>query len=111
MIDSAPKNITAYIGFCLLSVLVAVLTSLGAQLKGTAPIDVWVLMSSGIDALVAALTMMLLAMKLASVGHEPLSARASEHEDRLELDDPPAPLVTPRGAGQMPGITGSDGRG
>lgn len=97
MLDSAPKNITAYCAFCLLSIVVAVLTSLGAQLKGTAPIDPWLLMSSGIDALIAALTMMLLAMKLASVGHEPLAAKADEHEDRLVLDDP---TPTPRGAGR-----------
>lgn len=102
MIDSAPKNITAYCSFCLLSVVVAVLTSLGAQLKGTAPIDPWTLMSSGIDALVAALTMMLLAMKLASVGSEPISAKVDAHEDRLEVADPPAA----RGAGQVPGMTG-----
>lgn len=91
MIDSAWKNISAYLGFFALAVLVGALESVHLQYQARHYVDVWDTVDAVIAYVLPSLVLMLGAMKLTSVGQEPLAAKADEHEDRLEVIDPAPP--------------------
>lgn len=90
MIDSAWKNISAYLGFFALAVLVGALESVHLQYQARHYVDVWDTVDAVIAYVLPSLVLMLGAMKLTSVGHEPLAEKVAEHEERLKLDDPVA---------------------
>lgn len=112
-IDSTGKNIAAYCGFLALAIVVGALESIHIQYQATKTVDVMAVGDAVIAYILPSLVLMLGAMKLSSIGHEPLAEKASEHEDRLELDEPtpkpkrtrkpkPAPAVLTESVVQTP---------
>lgn len=111
-IDSLLRNLLAYCSFFLLAVLVGGLESVHLQYQARRYVDLYDTIDAVIAYILPTLVLLLGAMKLPSVGHEPLAEKASDHEDRLELEDPDPPVPpAPSGAGQIPGVIGREGRG
>lgn len=88
MIDSRPKNIGAYAAFFGLAVLVGALESIHVQYQATRTVDVFETADAVIAYILPTLTMMLLAMKLPSVGSEKVADRVQEVRERLRVETP-----------------------
>lgn len=88
-ITSLPKNIASYCSFFALALLVGALESVHVQYQARGSIDLMMTLDATIAYVLPSLVLLLGSMKLPSVGHEPLSARAEAHEDRLQVADPP----------------------
>jgi hypothetical protein len=90
--DTLWKNITGYVGWALLAVLVGVLQDIHRQLANGTPLDWYMVLDAGIVALLPVLIVMLGSMKQPSVGHEPIARQVDRHEDQLVVADTVPPL-------------------
>jgi hypothetical protein len=89
-IDSLQKNITGYVGWAALAIMVAVLQDVHRQIANGQSIEGMAVLDAAIVGLLPVLIVMLGSMKQPSVGHEPVAGQVARHEDHLVVDDPPS---------------------
>lgn len=88
MIDSRPKNIGAYALFFALAILVGGLESVHVQYQATRTVDPFETADAVIAYVLPTLTMMLLAMKLPSIGSEKIADRVQDVRESLQVETP-----------------------
>lgn len=97
MDDLTRRNVTQYVIWGVLSVLVGCLTALAEQLPGNDPIQWRSVASAGVSALLAVLVMVVRSMTLPKVGTEPVAVQVNHLKksdipvDELEVVAVPLP--------------------